>query len=167
MVSDTSNIDYEARRSYSDIAASVGLAVDQFVLTTAVQFDPEISKTTKTTNEISYKFNPRKFISLAFEDDGSKTTAELYGAFPVNDTMHLFAGIDKTTSTGVTNQLTAGVAYESCCWAIRLANFKEPSGSGYDYSIGFEIVFKGLGSSSTTLKNRIEENIPYYQGILR
>ena len=48
VVSDTANTDYEARRSYSDIAASVGIAVNQFVLKTAVQYDPEIPKTTKT-----------------------------------------------------------------------------------------------------------------------
>ena len=52
VVSDTSNINYETRRSYSDIAASVDLAVSQFVFGTAVQFDPEISKITKTSNEI-------------------------------------------------------------------------------------------------------------------
>ena len=42
-----------------------------------------------------------------------------------------------------------------------------PSGTGYAYSTGIELVFKGLGSTSTTLKNRIEKNIPNYQGILR
>ena len=167
VVSDTSNINYETRRSYSDIAASVDLAVSQFVFGTAVQFDPEISKITKTSNEISYKSNPRKFISLAFEDNGSKTTAKLYGAFPVNDSIHLFAGIDKTTSTGVTNQETTGFAYESCCWALRFAHFKESSGTGYAYSTGMELVFKGLGSTATNLKDRIERNIPYYKGILR
>ena len=167
MVSDTSNTNYEPRRSYSDIAASVDVAVNQFVLSTSVQFDPEISKSTKTKNEISYKSSARKFISLAFEDNGSKTTAELYGAFPVNDSIHLFAGIDKTTSTGVTNQETTGVAYESCCWALRLAHFKESSGSGYAYSTGMELVFKGLGSTATNLKDRIERNIPDYKGILR
>ena len=50
---------------------------------------------------------------------------------------------------------------------MRLAHFKESSGSGYAYSTGIELVFKGLGSTSTTLKNRVEKNIPYYQGILR
>ena len=58
------------------------------------------------------------------EDDGEKI-AKFYGAYPVNESIHLFGGLDRTTSTGITNSETTGIAYESCCWAARLAHFKE------------------------------------------
>ncbi|SVB89823.1 uncharacterized protein METZ01_LOCUS242677, partial [marine metagenome] len=65
---------------------------------------------------------------------------------------------------------TIGIAYESCCWSLRLAHFKEDGSEGlgnYNYSTGFELVFPGLGSTATPLKNHIEGNIPYYQANLR
>ena len=102
------------------------------------------------------------------EDEGEKI-AKFYGAFPLNDSIHLFGGLDRTTSTGVTNSETTGIAYESCCWAFRIAHFKEKksSGSGYNYSTGVELVLSGLGSTATPLKDRIEGNIPDYNANLR
>ena len=172
VVSDTANTNYETRLSYSDIAAGIGLAVNQFAFNTDIQFNPDTSKLVKRTYEISYKVNPRKFIALAQTYDGDfKKNSKIYGSFPLTDTVHLFGGLDRTTSTGVTNKETTGVAYESCCWAFRLVHFKENSGStetlkNYDYSTGIELILKGLGSSSPNFIKRIENNIPYYQANL-
>ena len=77
-------------------------------------------------------------------------------------------GIGKTTSTKVTNSETTGIAYESCCWAFRLAHFKEDNSSGgKNYSTGVELVLTGLGSTSSPLKGRIENKIPGYTASLR
>ena len=46
---------------------------------------------------------------------------------------------------------------------MRLAHFKEKSGDRYDYSTGFELILKGIGSTSTNLGKRIKGNIPYYE----
>ena len=105
---------------------------------------------------------------MTLSDEGSKKTRKIYGAYPLNDSIHLFGGLDRTTSTGVTNAETTGIAYESCCWALRLAHFKEDNGTGgYNYSTGVELVLSGLGSTATPLKNRIENNIPDYNANLR
>ena len=82
----------------------------------------------------------------------------------------MFGGLDKTTSTDVVNAETSGIAYESCCWAFRIAHFKEDNKLGkrdHNYSTGMELVFTGLGSTSTPLKGRIEGNIPGYAAKLR
>jgi len=165
VVSDTAGTDYETRKTHSDIAASVDMSLGNFVIGSAIQYDPDKANIVKRKDSVSYKLNPKKFVSLASANDGTKKTLELYGAYPVNSAIHLFGGIDKTTSTGITNQETTGVAYESCCWAFRLAHFKEyvSSSGDYDYSSGVELVFKGLGSSSFSLQKRIEKNIPYYK----
>ncbi len=174
VVSDTANTNYETRKSYSDIAASIDVAISNLTFGTAVQFDPDQSSIVKRTNSLSYILNPRKFVSMSVsdnavkEDEGEKI-AKFYVAYPLNDSMHLFAGLDRTTSTGVTNAETTGIAYESCCWALRIAHFKEKktSGSGYNYSTGVELVLSGLGSTSTPLKDRIENKIPDYNAGLR
>ncbi len=168
VVSDTASTNYETRKSYSDIAASIDMSLNKFVLSSAAQFNPDQSKIVKKENTISYSPSSRKFISLSFIDEGTKETEKFYGAYPITDSVHIFGGIDKTTSTGVTNAETTGLAYESCCWAFRLAHFKEDNSSGgYNYSTGMELVLTGLGSTSSPLKDKIENRILGYAAKLR
>ncbi len=168
VVSDTANTNYETRKSYSDIVASIDVAISNFTFGSAIQFNPDTSSIVKKENSLSYILNPRKFVSIALSDEGTKKTRKIYGAYPLNNSIHLFGGLDRTTSTGVTNAETTGIAYESCCWAFRLAHFKEDNGAGgYNYSTGVELVLSGLGSTATPLKDRIETNIPDYNANLR
>ena len=168
VVSDTANTNYETRKSYSDIAASIDMSINKFTLSSAVQFNPDQSKIVKKENTISYSPSSRKFISLSFIDEGTKETEKFYGAYPITKSIHIFGGLDKNTSTGVTNAETSGIAYESCCWAFRLAHFKEDTASDkYNYSTRMELVFKGLGSTATSLKKKIERKIPGYTANLR
>jgi LPS-assembly protein len=172
VVSDATNTNYETRKSYSDIAASIDLSVNKFSVNSSVQFNPDTSKIVKRTNTLSYNPSSRKFITLGFSKtgiDGVVTeTEKLYGAYPLTDSIHLFGGLDKTISTGITNAETTGIAYESCCWAFRLAHFKEDNSSGgYNYSTGAELVLTGLGSTSSPLKDKIENKISGYAANLR
>jgi LPS-assembly protein len=168
VVSDSANTNFETRKSYSDIVASIDMAIDEFSVGSAIQYNPKISKVEKSTNTISYNPNPRQFISLSLIDDGIKETKKLYGSYPLSDSIHLFGGLDKITTTGVTNSETTGIAYESCCWAFRLAHFKDDNSSGgYDYSTGMELVLNGLGSSTSNLQSKIHKKIPGYLADLR
>ena len=168
VVSDTANNNYETRKSYSDIAASIDIAVNNFSLNSAAQFNPDTSKIVKKENTITYSPSSRKFVSISFIDEGSKETEKFYGAYPITNSVHIFGGLDKTTSTGITNAETTGIAYESCCWAFRLAHFKEDNSSGgYNYSTGMELVLTGLGSTSSPLRDKIENKIPGYFAKLR
>ena len=168
VVSDTANTNYETRLSYSDIAGSIDMAVNDFSISSAAQFDPKKSEIVKKENTIAYSPSSRKFISLSFIDNGTKVTERFYGAYPITNSVHVFGGLDKTTSTGVTNSETSGIAYESCCWALRLAHFKtDDSSGGYNYNTRMEVVLTGLGSTTTPLKNKIENKIPGYSAKLR
>ncbi|MDC1065282.1 LPS assembly protein LptD [Candidatus Pseudothioglobus singularis] len=168
VVSDTANTNYETRKSYSDIAASIDMSINKFTLSSAAQFNPDQSKIVKKENTITYSPSSRKFVSLSFIDEGTKETEKFYGAYPISDSIHVFGGIDKVTSTGITNAETSGIAYESCCWAFRIAHFKEDNSSGgYNYSTGMELVLTGLGSTSSPLNGKIEGKIPGYIANLR
>jgi LPS-assembly protein len=123
VVSNTVNTDYEARKSYSDVAASIDMAVNKFSFNSAAQFDPDKSKIVKKENTITYSPSSRMFVSMSFIDEGSKETEKFYGAYPITDSVHVFGGLDKTTSTGITNSETTGIAYESCCWAFKTCSF--------------------------------------------
>lgn len=172
VVSDIENTNFEDRRGYSDISALLDISLDDFErLTTsiAVQYDPKASKIKKNDLSITYKTHPRKFVSIKHSDDNSSRTLAVNGAYPINNRLHLFAGVDKSLSDGIINKQTSGVAYEDCCWSARLAHFKEifdSNTSSYDYSTGFELVFKGLGSTDTNLRDHIQTNLPEYKVLL-
>ena len=88
---------------------------------------------------------------------------KISGAYPLTDSVHLFGGISKTTSTGIINNETIGLAYESCCWAFRIAHFKDANSiGGHNYTTGMELVLNGLGSTSSPLKGKIEHNVRGY-----
>ncbi|MDB3971992.1 LPS assembly protein LptD [Candidatus Thioglobus sp.] len=152
-----------ADRKYSDIALSADFGLNDFTFNNSLQYDPETNKIDKRDSSVSYILNPRKFLTLAHHNNAGVKTAELYGAYPITQKVHVFAGLNRSITDSITNRETTGVAYESCCWALRLAHFKKHiSGNDYDYVTNFELVLKGLASSSPSLSRRLEDEVPNY-----
>ncbi|MDC0390324.1 LPS assembly protein LptD [Candidatus Thioglobus sp.] len=152
-----------ADRKYSDIALSADLSLDNFTFNNTLQYDPETNIIDKRDSSVSYILNPRKFLTLAHHDNAGVKTAELYGAYPITQKVHVFAGLNRSITDSITNRETTGVAYESCCWALRLAHFKKHvSGNDYDYVTNFELVLKGLATTSPGLSKRLEDEVPNY-----
>ncbi len=152
-----------SQRKYSDVAISANLTMRDFAFNNSLQYDPETNKISKRDSSVSYILSPRKFLTLANYDDSGKKSAELYGAYPLTQKIHVFAGINRSISDSITNKETTGIAYESCCWAVRLAHFKEHlSDGGYDYMTKIELVLKGLATTSSNLYKRLEEDVPNY-----
>jgi len=151
-----------SQRKYSNVAASVNLTMRDFAFNNSLQYDPKTNKISKRSSSIGYILNPRKFLTLAHHDDNGKKSAELYGAYPLTKKIHIFAGINRSISDSITNKETTGIAYESCCWALRLAHFKKYVSGDYDDVIKLELVLKGLASTSSDLYKRLEEDVPNY-----
>jgi LPS-assembly protein len=152
-----------SRRKYSDIVLSADFGLNDFTFNNSLQYDPETNKIDKRDSSVSYILNPRKFLTLAHHNNAGVKTAELYGAYPITQKVHVFAGLNRSITDSITNRETTGVAYESCCWALRLAHFKKHiSGNDYDYVTNFELVLKGLASSSPSLSRRLEDEVPNY-----
>lgn len=151
-----------SQRKYSDVAASVNLTMRDFAFNNSLQYDPKTNKISKRNSSIGYVLNPRKFLTLAHHDDNGKKSAELYGAYPLTKKIHIFAGINRSISDSITNKETTGIAYESCCWALRLAHFKKYVSGDYDDVINLELVLKGLASTSSDLYKRLEKDVPNY-----
>ncbi|MEO1916816.1 MAG: LPS-assembly protein LptD, partial [Candidatus Thioglobus sp.] len=163
VVSSTANTNFDTRRKYSDITTSADFLLENLTFNNALQYDPETNKIDKRDSAVTYQLNPRKFLTIAHHDNNSVKSAELYGAYPINTQMHVFAGINRSITDSITNKETTGIAYESCCWAVRLAHFKKHiSGNDYDYVTDFELVLKGLTTTSPGLSKRLEEEIPNY-----
>ena len=162
-------------RKYSDIAMSANITLDDLSFNNSLEFDPETNKIDKRDSSMSYILNPRKFLTLAHHYDRSNPdpkSIELYGAYPITQKVHVFAGINRSqnavSNAWITNKETTGIAYESCCWALRLAHFKKYMGNDdYDYVTNFELVLKGLASTSPGLAARLEEEVPNYLANLK
>ncbi|MDB9865695.1 LPS assembly protein LptD [Candidatus Thioglobus sp.] len=174
VVSDTINSNYETRLSYSNIVASIGLAINNFTVSSDFQFDPDKSLIVKRANSVSYSPSPRTLASVTYSDDNITRTGQISAVYPLSDYIHVFGGLNrnitKATGKGITTEYTSGLAYENCCWAFRLAHFQADRGQGdnsNNYSTGFELILKGLGTTSTPLKDRIENTIPGYGPNLR
>ena len=171
-VSISTEKDFETRRRYSDIAASLDISLggyDMFTTSVIVQYDPDAAEIKKNQVSLILKPHERKFFAVKHTDDSASRILNVSGAYPITNKIHVFAGIDKSLTTGIINTETAGIAYEDCCWSARIAHFKEDfvkNTGSYDYSTGFELVFKGLGSTDTNLRNHIEENLPEYTVVL-
>ncbi len=152
-----------AKRRYSDIALSADITLDNFKVNNSLQYDPETNKIDTLDSSMSYLLNSRQFLTLAHHNDNGTKTIELYGAYPMTQNLHIFAGINRSISHSTTNKLIAGLAYESCCWAVRLAHSKQHiSSNNYDDVSSIELVLKGLASTSPNLAKRLEEAVPNY-----
>ena len=174
VVSDTINSNYETRLSYSNIVASIGLAINNFTVSSDLQFDPDKSLVVKRENSVSYSPSPRTLAAMTYSDDNITRTGQISLAYPLTDYIHIFGGLNRkitrATRKGITTEYTSGLAYENCCWAFRLGHFQADRGQGdnsNNYSTGFELILKGLGTTSTPLKDRIENTIPGYGPNLR
>ena len=167
VVSDEADTNFETRRKYSDIVASLDMSINDFISNTSIQYDPQSASIAKKGVSFSYIPHPRKFIALDHVDDGTTKSLELSGSYPINNRIHIFAGIDKDLSSGIISKETTGIAYEACCWAARIAHFKqayvEDNVPDFDYSTGFELVFKGLGTTDSYIRNKIKVAIPKYK----
>jgi len=153
----------ETQKRYSDIAAGVDLTLDKFTFNHAIQYDPDAQSVVRSNSALRYTFNPQKRLSLTHENDAGKRTVGIYGAYPVTQKIHLFAGINHSLSDKITNRKTIGFAYDACCWAVRVAHFDEYTNVGiHDKVTKFEFVLKGLTSSDSALAARLEKEIPNY-----
>jgi LPS-assembly protein len=132
-------------KDYSNIAGSADLSLDNFTFNSAIQYNPDTNKLDKHNNTVSYQSKPRKSITVAqYVENGTKS-AEIYGAYPITQEVHVFGGINRSITDSITNKKTTGIAYESCCWAIRVEYLKNHvDGNNYDNVTNFELVLKGL-----------------------
>ncbi len=151
-------------RDYSDIVSAIDLTLNDFDFNNAIQYDPQTNTITKRDTSVGYRFGKHKFLTLAHHYYQENESVELQGAYPLTNGLHVFAGATRSLTNNINDQLTAGIGYESCCWAFRLAHFNDHVKDGnYERSIEFELVLKGLSSGNSNLQKRITNHIPHYE----
>jgi LPS-assembly protein len=147
------------RRKYSNVAVSADFSLNNLAFNNALQYNPETNTVDQHDSTITYMINSRKFLTLAHHNDNGIKSAEIYSVYPINQQIHVLAGGNYSITNSTMDKTTAGIVYDSCCWAVRLVYFDE---NNNDESISLELVLKGLATTSPSLYKRLEEDIPNY-----
>jgi len=157
----------DSDRGYSNIETSVDFNKGALNFNNSLSLNPDAKKVSKSSSGIKFNFSPKSFGVLQFIDDNNVESIRFNGSFELNDSNHLFWNAQKNLTTNIMDRLTLGIAKEDCCIAYRFGFFKKNlSNQNYSYDRAFEIVFKGLSSTTPSLRRRIEAEIPDYIGDL-
>lgn len=155
-------------KDYSNIITGADFSMGKLTFNNSLEYDTDTNKVEKHYNTLNYTSNARKFITLTHGDDGEKKSVDLYYTSPfITDKTHVFAGANRSLTDSMNIKKTVGITYESCCWAVRVAHFKEITDTGKaDRVTKFEFTLKNLASTDASLTAHLKENIPNYLGNL-
>ena len=157
----------DSKRGYSNIETSLDFNNGFFNFNNTISLDPDSTKITRTTSGVKLNFTKDNFAAIQYIYDNDIDNLRLNGSFQLNDSSHFFGNVQGDLTSNIIDRITAGFAHEDCCIAYRFAFFKKNlSNQEYSYQRAFEIVFKGLSSTTPSLKKKIEAEIPDYIGDL-
>jgi len=157
----------ESSRGYSNISAGFELNLKSLSINNEMTYDPSMDKTVTNNLSISYLPYTHSFINFSLINDSNNDHAQLSGSYEINETDNLFWNLSKNLTANSFDRQTIGLSRNDCCLAYRFAFFKKRlNETSYTYERAFELVFKGLSSTTPSLKNKLEAEIPNYLGSL-
>lgn len=138
-----------------------------------IEWDETDSHTNRTETRINFEPKDNHIVNLShrYRDLAGQEVEELDFSFawPINDRWRFFGRWYNDLTESQTIQALAGIEYESCCWAIRLAaeryldtpqlnslGMPIPVEEQYVDDILLQFVFKGLGNAGSS---RIGDNL--------
>ena len=156
------NGNYTTQDNYSNLFFDFYHRNDQFTLNSNNEYSLKNNTMERSDLFINTEFRTKGFLELGYIYDKERSILANFST-KLNPSIKLLSSYNKSLTSGLLNRSLIGIEYENCCWGIRLAKYKKHTGNNiYDDSIGFEFVLKGLGSSSSKIKNIIKNEIPNY-----
>jgi len=156
------NGNYTTQDNYSNLFFDFYHRNDQFTLNSNNQYSLKKNTMERSDLFINTEFHTKGFLELGYIYDKERSILANFST-KLNPSIKLLSSYNKSLTSGLLNRSLIGIEYENCCWGIRLAKYKKHTGNNiYDDSIGFEFILKGLGSSSSKIKNIIKNEIPNY-----
>ena len=149
-----------ANRNFSDIYTSSSLDFGDSSLNFLLNYDPYKNRFSSSALNYAYYLSPKKLINFGYTDDIDRAL-NLSASYPISNKISVFGSLNKNLSINSINKNLYGISYETCCWELTLARFDD-NDNNQNNSLEFELVFKDLGSTSNSLKERIKSQIPNY-----
>lgn len=163
-------------RSDSDmIAEAVAYISDTWSVSGEIQWDPNDDTSNMSSVGLRYRGGEGRIFNISHRyrrDDVTTNTLEglehidVSAQMPVGDRWSVFGRWYRAIDQGRTLEGLAGVEYNSCCWATRLAVRNYVNDAGDDdrnLSIYLQVELKGLGSFGKKSDSLLQRSIRGYE----
>jgi LPS-assembly protein len=158
------------------VAEAVAYISDEWSVNGELQWDPEESQTSLSSFGMRYRgdnggiFN----ISHRYRSETANTTlidqgleqVDISAQIPIGERWNLFGRWYRSLDQSTTLESLAGVQYDSCCWATRIAirdYVNDATDDERNLAIYFQIELKGLGAFGKKSDSLLENSIRGYQ----
>jgi len=154
-------------RGYSNIETVIEADLNALNFNQSLSYNPDTSQVDKFTIGLKLLFLDANFANIQYIDENNVEHIQINGSYNLSDSNNIFWNFQRNLTSKITDRLLFGLTNENCCTAYRFAFFKKNnSNQSSSYDRSFEIVFKGLSSTTPSLRRRIEAEIPDYIGNL-
>lgn len=158
------------RTSRSALAGEVAAAISRHgSVSVSGQWDPNQRQTDQALVRYHYQRDQRHIINLEYRYlRGNIQQADLAALWPLTSRWQAVARWDYSIRDRRTLEALAGVEYDSCCWAVRLAARRYITasstgvGSTQNTGIYLQLILKGLGSVGQRVDDLLEHGILGY-----
>jgi len=150
----------ESVKKYSNIFLSSDFTKDKNFFSLNSSYNPYKNRLDSSSLNYEYTSNSKKVFGLGFVNDSNRSGFFNF-AYPMTKNVQLFGSLSKNFTSNLNNKKLYGIVYESCCWEATVAKFSSDNNLN-DSSLSFQLTFKDLASTSTSLKERIRKEIPNY-----
>ena len=140
----------------SNIFTGISFKLSDMNFSHNIEFNPRTNKSSRIESGINFSKGMNKFIDVSYLKD-TEESLKLSTVFSPITNLEVAYSINRSLTQSLNNKQTLGLSYESCCWASRVVYEKE-----LNESYAIEFIFKGLGSTSPNLREKLKNNIPNY-----
>jgi len=152
----------DSNRGYSNVETIFEYNASPLTFSTNLSLDPDKIEVDKSISTIKVDFSSKNFLNMQYVDENNEENLLFNGVYQFSESKHFLWNINRNLTYSNNNKLTLGVVNEDCCTAYRFVYFKEND----NINRAFEFVFKGLTTTSPSLRKKIESEIPNYLGDL-
>lgn len=157
------------------IAEAVAFINDEWSVSGEIQWDPGETQSNMSSVGLRYRGDEGGIFNIShrYRRDGADITrlegleqVDISAQMPVAERWQLFGRWYRSIDQGRTLEALAGVQYDSCCWATRLAirNYvNDAFDDDRNLAIYFQVELKGLGAFGKKSDSLLESSIRGYQ----
>ena len=161
-----------ARSNYV-FQGSLSLA-DNWRVTATYQYDPNTHQTDVGIMQLQHRFGDGGLVDFSYlYRRGLLNQYSTSAVYPLTDRWRLLGSLTWSVVDHELIEALGGVEYDSCCVSFRVVDRSYVNTSSFsnmytnnkrDNSFMFEVIFKGLGSSSNQVESMLRRDILGYQG---
>ncbi|MHC1480091.1 LPS-assembly protein LptD [Frateuria aurantia] len=147
---------------------------DNWRVTSTYQYDPNTHRTDVAIMDLQHRFGGGGLINFSYlYRRGLLNQYSSSAVYPLSDRWRLLGSLTWSVVDHELIEALGGVEYDSCCVAFRVVDRSYVNTSSFsdvytnnkrDNTFMFEVIFKGIGSSSNQIESMLRRDILGYQG---